>query len=208
MSGPFLDPCRIAFEQFPRVGVTGLLEDLAHITRLDDFARIHHHDPVAQLGDNAKVVGNKQDRATNIILQGFQLVDDLNLKGRIKRSRRFIRNQECRLHHQGHRYRYALAHATRQLVRVFTQSSLRVGNTDLVQHLDRPRFFVSARDRSPVLHVVHLATDAQDRVQTGHRILEHHRQIISAYRAHTLLRQGEQILAIKTDLTANQPGVG
>ena len=59
----------------------GIDEQVVHIGALDDPAGIHHQHLVGDLGDDAEVVGNDQDRHAEPLLQVAQQVEDLGLNG-------------------------------------------------------------------------------------------------------------------------------
>src|SRR5262245_50777177 len=48
-------------DEAPRVGMARVLEDAVHVPLLHDLAGVHDHDPVAELGHHAEVVGDPQD---------------------------------------------------------------------------------------------------------------------------------------------------
>src|SRR5437763_610157 len=53
-------------EQAPRVRVLGVVEDFAPAAMLDDPPRVHHRDPVGQVGDHSQVVGDQHDGGAEI----------------------------------------------------------------------------------------------------------------------------------------------
>src|SRR3978361_2101089 len=61
------------------VAVARAIEHLAHRSRFDDAARIHHVDAVTEPGDEAKIVRNPDHRRTEIFGQRAYQLDDLRL---------------------------------------------------------------------------------------------------------------------------------
>ena len=80
-------------------------------TALDDLAGIHHRDLVADLGDDAEIVGDQDDRGTARRFQLAHQLQDLGLQGDVERSRRLVGDEEARVAGQRHRDHDALAHA-------------------------------------------------------------------------------------------------
>ena len=61
VAGSFRLVGRITLEQSPGIGMTGVVKNLPHRAAFDHFSGIHHHNVITDLGDDAKVVRNKQD---------------------------------------------------------------------------------------------------------------------------------------------------
>jgi hypothetical protein len=120
--------------------------------------------------------------------------EDLRLDGHVQRGGGLVGDQQRRVAGHGQRDHHALAHAARELVRVFVQA-LR-GGRDLhqLQHAQG----VGQRGLAVQAHVqAHrlgdLLADGEDRVQAGHGLLEDHRDFIAAYAPHFGLGQRQQI---------------
>src|SRR3546814_1586436 len=60
------------------------IEDVAHRPLLDHAAGVHHHDPVAESGNDAEVVGDHDDGGAEIALQVGQQIEDLRLDGDVE----------------------------------------------------------------------------------------------------------------------------
>ena len=84
----------------------------------DDHAMLHHHDAVGDLGDDAEIMGDEQDRGLLALLQLADQLQDLRLRGDVERGGRLVGDQEPRIERQRHRDHGALALAARQLVRI------------------------------------------------------------------------------------------
>ena len=61
---------------------------------------------------------------------------DLRLDRHVERRGRFVADDQLRMVEEGDGDGHALAHATRQFVRIGVEPALRVGNADLGQRLD------------------------------------------------------------------------
>ena len=70
------------------------------------------------LGDDAEVVRDQQDRHAEPLAQLAQQLEDLRLDRHVERGRRLVGDQQLRVARERHRDHHALAHAAGQLVRV------------------------------------------------------------------------------------------
>jgi hypothetical protein len=59
---------RIALQKRLGIGVLRPVEYLAHVALLHHLAGIHHHDLVAQLGDQAQIVRDHHHRCLELVL--------------------------------------------------------------------------------------------------------------------------------------------
>src|SRR3546814_10384975 len=78
------------FQQTECVGMLRAIEDVAHRPLLDHAAGVHHHDPVAESGNDAEVVGDHDDGGAEIALQVGQQIEDLRLDGDVEGGGRQI----------------------------------------------------------------------------------------------------------------------
>ena len=161
--------------------MTGGGEEPADRGLLDDLTGVHDHDPVADLGHDAQVVSHEQHAHAELRAQRAEQLEDLGLDGDVERGGRLVRDQESRLARQRHRDQDPLTHPARERVWVVVGPGRGVGDADPVQHLDGsgPRGAVGA---SPVLadHLGDLAADGERRIEAGHRLLKHHRELVAA----------------------------
>ena len=114
------------------------IEDLAHLSVLDDPAGIHHGDVVAHPGDDPEIMGDEQQREIELPLQGAQQVKVLRLDRRIERGRCLIGDQQLRPARDCDRTHHTLAHAAAELVGIVPQAHLGRGNPNAPQTLDHP----------------------------------------------------------------------
>ena len=112
-------------EQAGGVGMAGTGPAPRRPAPFDDPPGIHDHDLVAQLGDDAEIVGDEQDGQAEVALQRSQQVEDLRLNGDVERGRRFIGDEQLRAADEGHGNHHPLAQAARELVRILLRSDAR-----------------------------------------------------------------------------------
>jgi hypothetical protein len=122
-------------DQTLRVRMQGVGEQALDRRLLHDPTGIHYHDALRCLSDNAHCVGDQHDRHAETRLHLGEQVEDLRLDGDIKSSGRLIGNQQLGIARQRHRDHDALAHATRELVRIVTHAPFRRRDMHQAQHL-------------------------------------------------------------------------
>ena len=117
-------------------GWPGCCVDLVDRRLLDDPARVHHRDPVGDVGDHAEVVGDQDQAHVHLALQLGEQLHDLRLDGDVERGGGLVGDQHLGVERQRHRDHDALAHAAGELVRVVVDPL--AGGRDLhqVQQLD------------------------------------------------------------------------
>ena len=85
-----------------------------------------------RLGDHAEVVGDQDHRRAELALQLDDQLEDLRLDGDVERRGRLVGDQHLGIAGERHGDHGALAHAARELVRVFLGALLRLGDADQV----------------------------------------------------------------------------
>ena len=123
-------------EQTLRVLVLRRGEELLRRGGLDDLALEHHGDAIGEVGDDAHVVGDQDDRGAVLVAQVAQQLEDLGLNGHVEGGRRLVGDDHGRVERQRHRDDDALLLPTRELVRVVVDAALRLGDADSAEHLD------------------------------------------------------------------------
>eukprot|EP01022_Parablepharisma_sp_SALTPOND_P030360 TRINITY_DN760_c2_g5_i1.p1 TRINITY_DN760_c2_g5~~TRINITY_DN760_c2_g5_i1.p1 ORF type:complete len:1316 (-),score=509.04 TRINITY_DN760_c2_g5_i1:3474-7421(-) len=149
------------------------------------LAAAHHHHAVGHLGHHAHVVGDEDHAHLHLFLQGADQLQDLRLDGHVQGRGRFIGNQQRGLAGQRHGDHHALAHATRQLVRMAAQHALGFGDAHHLQHAQR--LGLGGRTAHALVQADRfgdLLADGKDRVQRGHRLLEDHGDLLATDAAH------------------------
>src|SRR5215468_2603009 len=88
-AAPFRAPPRVWYrdrlDQLPCVGVLRILDHGGARTDLDNFAQIHHRDPVAYALDHSDIMGDEEIGKTELGLEAHQQIDDLRLDRYIER---------------------------------------------------------------------------------------------------------------------------
>ena len=85
------------------------LQDIAGRPALDDAALMHDHDPVGDLGDDAKIMGDQQHAHPALTLEPGDQLEDLALRGDVERRGRLVGDQQMRFQRHRHRDHHALA---------------------------------------------------------------------------------------------------
>ena len=118
----------------------------------------------------------------NRACRSFEQLQDLRLDGDVERGGRLVGDQEVGLVGERHRDHHALALAARELMRIGVEPALRLGNADLLQQLDDARARRARRCRPLVQEqrLGDLLLDRVQRIERGHRLLEHHGDAVAA----------------------------
>ena len=168
--------------------MAALVEDFLSSTELDGTAGVHNHDLIGHIGDDAQVMGNHDNGVAVLLLHLLHELDNLSLNGNVQSRRGLVGNQDIGIAGKSHSDHDALTHTAGELVRILIDALLGLGNTNEVQKLggalERLLFGVTTVQTKALAH---LLTDLIDRVQGGHRILEDHRDIVTANVLHLLL---------------------
>ena len=155
--------------------MVGCLEHIGDAAGLDDLAVLHHADPVGIAADDLQIMGDQQQRQPALGPQPRQQLQDLRLDGDVQRGGRFVGDQQRGIVGQRHRDHDALPLAAGELVRERVQPMLGIGKAGLAQHFDHA--FAQAVSRHAAMQrdrLGDLAADAMQRIEAGHRLLEHH----------------------------------
>jgi len=180
------------------VGVLGALEQVVGRRRLDDLARVHDRDPVAELDEQREVVRDEQDGEPELALQLLDLLQDLALDDHVERSRRLVHDDQLRAQRERHRDHDALAHTARELVGVGADAP--AVDADELEQVARARECFRAVD--PLVgaeHVDELVADAHHGIERVHRALEDQRDVPPPEPAQLLAVQGRRVLALEED---------
>ena len=157
-----------------RVLVLRVRQDLGGRPGLDDAAAVHHGDPLGALRGEAEIVGDEQHREPQLLPHVAQQRQDLRLNRHVQGRRRLVRDEQCGAAGDGDGQADALAHAARQLMRVVAQPVDRIGDAHRVQQLaGAGHRGSSGRDAVDAQCLHDLAADGVNRIECGHRFLEH-----------------------------------
>ena len=195
-----LGELRNRLEQRLRIRVARLFEQRARRRLLDDPARVHHGDVVGATGDDAEVVGDQHHRHESLALLLLQQIEDLRLHRDVERGRRLVGEQQLRAAREGNRDHDALAHATRELMRVLTHAARGFGNADGSQQRDRGLVGVVLRhvEMDPQ-RFRDLLADPHHGVERRHRVLEDHRHLRAPELAHHVARCFSDLAPLEPD---------
>ncbi len=170
---------------------------------LHDPARVHHGDPVGDVGDHPQVVGDQHQPHGVLPLKLRQQVHDLRLDRHIERRRRLVRDDQVGAEGQRHRDHDALAHPAAELVRIVAHPAPGGRDAHPVHQLGRAH--ARLLPGHPPVHLEHLPElrpDTQYGIERRQRVLKDHRQLGATNPAPLLVPHPQQIPAVKEDLPA------
>ena len=101
-------------------------------------ARVHDHDVVGDVRDDAEVVRDHDQRGARLLLQLQQQVEDLRLDGGVERGGRLVGDDQLRCQRERHRDHRPLPHAAGELVRVVVHPLPGLRDADPAQQLHGP----------------------------------------------------------------------
>ncbi len=164
----------------------------------DDARRVHHIDAVGVASDHAKIVRDDDQRDVEPPRQFLHQLEDLRLDGNVERGGRLVGDDELGIAGEPDRDHHALAHAAGELMRILFQPPRAVGDADELQQFERTRLGLCVCHLQVDEQRLHdLLADREHRVERGHRLLEDHRDVAAADRAHLVGGQFEQVAAFE-----------
>ena len=104
-------------EKSLRVGVPRVAEDGAHRPALDDAPAVHDRDLRREVGDDAQVVRDVDERQAESPPEAVDDLEDACLRGHVESRRRLVEDDEIRLADDGHGNADALLLPAAELVR-------------------------------------------------------------------------------------------
>ena len=183
--------------------MAALVEDFLSSTELDGTAGVHNHNLIGHIGDDAQVMGNHNNGVAVLLLHLLHELDNLSLNGNIQSRRGLVGNQDIGIAGKSHSDHDTLTHTAGELVRILIDALLGLGDTHEVQKLgsalERLLLGVAAVQTKALAH---LLADLIDRVQGGHRILEDHRDVVTANVLHLFLGHLEDRTAAIANVAA------
>ncbi len=192
----------------------GTIEQGEDIAFLDLLALTHHHNAVGDFRDDTHVVGDEQQGHAKLLLQVAHQAQHLRLHGDVEGSGRFIRDQQTGTARQRHRDHDPLAHTARHLEWIAIELTSGLRDAHAFQH--PARFLARGLPVHALMQLYglgDLVTDAQHRIERGHRLLKHHRDLGAAQMAHRFRRLACQVAngtraVAKTDAAGVDPAAG
>jgi hypothetical protein len=180
--------------------VLRILEQVFGVALFDDLAGIHHDDALAKFGDHAEVVGDHDDGRAEVAVQPNHQVQDLGLDRDVERGRRLVRDQQPWSAGQGNRDHHALAHPAGELVGIGVHPVFGGRDADPLEQIDRPLLRLLLGDFE-VKHqrLDQLVPNRVDRIERRHRVLEDHRDVITADVSHLPVGQRQEVSRLAVD---------
>lgn len=170
-------------------------QDFVGGTFFDDAAGVHHRDAVGNLGDNAEIVGDKEQAQVHFAAEAIEEFENLFLDGDVEGGGWFVRNQELRASSKGHGDHRALAQTAGELMRILASAIFGFGHGGLFERSDD----AAMQQLSGNLRLVgedrffDLRADAKDGVERGHRLLKNHGDFATADGAPACVIERQQI---------------
>src|SRR5271166_4245320 len=181
----------------------GMLRPCQHLRRgaLLDLASLpHHHDAVGDLGDDAHVMGDEENRHPISILQGLDQFEDVGLDRHVERGGRLIGDEQLRSASERNGDHDALSHAAGKSMRIVVKSLTCGRNAHAFENAQRLRLGRLAIDRSVIdQRFCDLKSDSENRIEARHRLLEDHGGGSAAKAAHLPLRELEHVTAVEAN---------
>ena len=178
----------------------GVLEQLARRGLLDDPARVHDDDLVGPVRHDPEVVGDEHHRHRALALLVREQVEDLRLDRHVEPRGGLVREEQLRARRRA-RSRSSRAGASRPTARAGRRAGAwRVGDADRVEQRDRRVVGRLAVEAEPLAQAFcDLPLDPDDRVESGHRVLEDHRDLRAPDLAQLSGRQVRDLVAGEAD---------
>ena len=187
-------------EELDRVGVAGVGKDLCRAPGLDDFAVLHHADPIGDPAHDGQVVGDEEHRHALGRLQLCQKLKDLGLDRDVERRGGFVGDQEVGAVGERHGDHHPLPLPARKLVGIGAEAAFRVLDPHLVKEVQHPTPRVRTGNALVEREAFgKLLFQRVERVEGGHRLLEDEADIVAADIAEPLFAGAHHLLAIVAD---------
>src|SRR5664279_1298047 len=183
-----------------RVGVGRARVQLQDRRFLDEPARIHHRDLVGNVRNDSQVVGDQDEAHVALRLKIGEQLHDLRLHGDVQCGGGLVGDDDLGVQRQGDGDHDALPHPARELVGEVVDPVVSGRDVDPVHQLDGMLLgILPGRATVHPKHLTDLEPHTVDRVEGGQRILEDHRDLLTAVASSCLLREGQQICPPETD---------
>ena len=168
-------------EQMAGVLLTGCSKQGFGAVLLHDSSLVHDGNRICSLLNHGQIMGDKQDRHVEFLLDILDQIKYLGLDGHIQGCCGLIGNEQAGTASQGHGDHYPLPLAAGQLVRVRVDPVFRVFDSCTFEQ-DNSTFSGLFSGHVPVQHqgFNQLVADCIYRIQRGHGFLKDHGNIIAA----------------------------
>ena len=184
-------------QEFPRIGMSGGIENLPGPTLLDDGSRLHHRQTIGDMANHRQVVADDDVGKIEACLQIHQQVENLGLDRDVERRDRLVGDDQLGPGDQRASDRNALALAARELMGIFVE--IAGIEADIGERFDRLGFPLRCGD---VLDQVEGLGDDRAhfvlRIQRAERVLKNHLDMTTEVEL-PFIREREQVLALEAD---------
>ena len=169
-------PGRYRVEKRSRVLGGGGAEECLSGGFLHHLSRSHDNDAVGNIRHHTHVVGDKENRGSQIPINPAQQIENLLLHRHVKSGGWLVRQNEGGLRCQRNCDDDALQLTAGKLMRVLANPLTRAWNPHLLQQVDDGVAPLTPRQprTMPLDCLPHLVTDREHRIQRRHGILKHH----------------------------------
>ena len=181
----------------------GIREDAVRRSELDDPPRIHHRDTIGVFFDQAEIVRDQKKRQVPILFEMSEELENVRLKRRVERRRRFVGDEELGVACDRHRDEHALFHPAAELVRVVGNAPLGLGDLHFAKKLDGSiaRVFSGQAEVCPEwLH--QLRADRPYGIQRGAGFLKNECYLFAADAAERFGRHFQEVTFLPQDTAA------
>jgi hypothetical protein len=196
-------PARHGLQQFARVGVLRVFEQVVGAARFLHLAVPHHDHALREAGDHRQVVADHQHGRPVFAREADHQLEHVALHHGVERGGGFVGNQQGGLqqHHRGQHH--PLPHAARELVRPGRERPLGVADADARQHVEDARLPRIGRQIAAMQRerLAQLLADRHRRIERGHRLLEHHADTRAAQLAQPRRLGQRQVFALEKNAT-------
>jgi hypothetical protein len=150
-----------------------MAKDIGGGCLLDDSSGVHDGDGFSQLSEQGEIVGDEQDRESELLAQAFDLGQDLPLGHDVEGGCRLVQDHDLRLEGQRHGDHDPLPHSARELMGVAAEAVR--ADADHGEQLGGPRPASPPVEPTAVGDegIRQLGLDIDDGVEGVHRGLEH-----------------------------------
>ena len=194
--------------QAARIFLLRLLQDLSRIAEFDHLAAFQHHDPIGDLGDDGKVVGDVERRRTMLADELAEGGEAFDLGRHVERRGRLVEDQNIGLGDHRHRRHHALKLAAGHLMRVARADRLRARQIELFEQADRFRARLCPRQYAmPHRSLADLLHQRMRGIERGRRALGDIGDLRPTQRAPLVHADGADVRIAEYDVAADDMAV-
>src|SRR5687768_10571174 len=156
-------PRRSSGEEFSRVRITWVSEDIRGRTRLHSVAILHDEKFIGDVASEVEIVRHEDHAEAKAVLQSLQESHYFGLRGEIQGRCRLVGDEKLGVGDDRRRDAHALFHAARELMGVCPHHWFRITELQQRKDLERPLGSCTTADIRPVIpqNLDKLAADTQ-----------------------------------------------